>query len=147
MKINFSRIARLGLLAFALALAPAGHAQATTNTPLPVLPKRHVQLFHGKVTALDTNAMTVTVSLMTPANAESQAVSLVLNITAETKIVKNGQPATLSGLAAGDTVLGSYKKGTDGKLDAVILRAGVRHNTPLPGPNAGGGPAPAPVPN
>jgi hypothetical protein len=65
--------------------------------------------FHGTVTAVDTNAMTLTVEKRT------------FEITSETIIAKDGKPAVLADAAVGDSVRGSYKKNAEGKLEAVTL--------------------------
>jgi hypothetical protein len=93
--------------------APAASDQ-TTNTP-PVKPKKHAGLvFRGTASAVDTNAMTLTVETRTFA------------ITSETKITKNGEPAVLSDIAVGDKVGGAYKKTEDGKLEATTIRDGKK---------------------
>ena len=70
--------------------------------------------FHGKVTAVDTNAMTLTVGTLT------------LQVTSDTKITKDGKPAKLSDGVVGEPVRGSYKKTDDGKLNAVTVHFGVK---------------------
>jgi hypothetical protein len=76
---------------------------ATTATTVP---------FHGTITAVDTNAMTLTVEKRT------------FDITSETTITKDGKPAVLEDGAVGDKVRGAYKKNADGKLDAVTVHYG-----------------------
>jgi hypothetical protein len=107
----------LGLLAAAVIAAPApGRAQsaaATTNAPAAqtptARPKRTTVPFHGAITALDTNAMTLTIRQRT------------FDITSSTKITKAGKPAILGDLAVGDQIGGAFKKADDGKLSAVTV--------------------------
>ena len=42
-------------------------------------------------------------------------------VTSETKITKDGQPAVLSDIAVGDRVGGAYKKADDGKFSATTI--------------------------
>ena len=70
-------------------------------------------VFNGIVIAVNTNAMTL-VSKRT------------FDITSATKITKNGQPATLSGVAVGDKVGIAYKKAADGKLTAMTVNDGKK---------------------
>ncbi|MFZ1072891.1 MAG: DUF5666 domain-containing protein [Verrucomicrobiia bacterium] len=120
----------LGLFATAIIAAPLlSRAQdAGTNTPAtpaqtaPAKPKKHEGLvFHGTVGAVDAKAMTLTVGKRT------------FEVTSETKISKNGQPAILSEIAAGDKVGGAYKKTDDGKLCATTINDGKKPaETPKP---------------
>ena len=91
-------------------------ANSTTNAPAaPAKPKKHdSQSFRGTVSAIDTNAMTLTVE------------SRTFEVTSTTKITKNGQPAILSDIAVGDKVSGSYKKAEDGKLAASKITDGKK---------------------
>jgi hypothetical protein len=68
--------------------------------------------FHGTLTALDTNAMTLTVEKRT------------FNMTSETIVTKDGKPAVLADGVAGEPVRGAYKKSAGGKLDAVSIQFG-----------------------
>lgn len=68
--------------------------------------------FHGNLASVDTAASTITVG------------STTISITSETKITKNGKPATLADLTVGDKIGGSYKKSEDGKLNATTVRVG-----------------------
>ena len=107
-----------GLLAAALiALPTVSRAQdqtASTNAPASATTPAKKLPFHGKAAAVDTAAMTLTVG------------TLVINVTSETKITKNGKPATLDDIKVDDVVSGSYKKGDDGKLNASMIRDGIK---------------------
>jgi hypothetical protein len=84
----------------------------TTNAPVKKARKRDHSVFNGKLTEVDTNAMTFTVGKRT------------FEVTSETKIEKAGQPATLSDGTVGEPAGGTYKKTNDGKLDAISVRFG-----------------------
>jgi hypothetical protein len=112
----------LGLFATAIITAPVlSRAQdAGTNTAPPaqnepVKPKKHESsVFRGTVGAVDTKAMTLTVGKRT------------FDVTSETKLTKNGEPAVLSDIAVGDKVGGAYKKTDDGKLTATTINDGKK---------------------
>ena len=116
-------ILKISLFAAAIVAAPAmSYAQdAATNAPAaaadqtaPAKPKKQGLVFRGTVSAIDTNAMTLTVKARTFA------------ITSDTKITKDGQPATLGDGVVGEPVAGAYKKGEDGKLNAVTVHFGAK---------------------
>jgi hypothetical protein len=130
MKKTILKITALNLLATAMVALPATiRAQDTmsTNAPAavdqtfvqttnaPVIHRKHDVLpFHGKLSAVDTNAMKLTVGERT------------FEITSETKITKDGQPATLADGVVGEMAGGAYKKGADGKLSATSVRFGAK---------------------
>jgi Cu/Ag efflux protein CusF len=70
--------------------------------------------YNGKITAADAAAKTVTLS------GEK---ARVLHITSETRITKDGQPATFADAKVGEEVGGQYRE-VDGKLNAASLRIG-----------------------
>lgn len=111
-------IALYAIIAAALIAAPAG-IRAADNSSKPeaaeagaAKAKKHGLPFHGKAAAVDTAAMTVTVGHQ------------VINVTAETKITKDGKPATLSDITVGEKISGSYKKDDAGKLNASTIYIG-----------------------
>jgi hypothetical protein len=122
MKNTIKKIIALILFAAALFVTSASaRAQDAMSTNMPVAPdlttnapakhhKHDHSVFNGPVSAIDTNAMTLTVGQRTFA------------ITSETKIMKNGQPATLADGVVGEMVGGAFKKGEDGKLTATSIR-------------------------
>ena len=113
-------IALYAIAAAALIAVPALRAQdaASTNAPAATTPapKKHGVPFHGKVTAVDTAAMTVTIG------------SKTYNLTSETKILKEGKPATISDITVGETLRGSYKKVAD-KLNVTVIHIGEKKKT------------------
>jgi len=95
--------------------APAAPAAAPDQaTPAPAKPKKQGLVFRGTISTIDTNAMTLTVETRT------------FDITSDTKITKDGQPATLIDGVVGEPVSGAYKKGDDGKLNATTVRFGAK---------------------
>ena len=115
---QFIKSGFIGLIAIAVVGTPwALHAQAATNAPAAAkkTAKKSANQsipFHGKVKAIDNNAKTLSVGTET------------FQITSETKIIKMGQPATLSDGAVDEEVAGAYHKDAEGKLNAVSIRFG-----------------------
>ncbi len=114
------KITALSLFAAALMVAPATiHAQDATNAPATpdtsVKHKKHDTVpFHGKLIAVDKNAMTLKVGERT------------FEISSETKISKTSGPATLADGVVGEMVSGVYKKSKDGKLIATTVHFGPK---------------------
>jgi hypothetical protein len=94
--------------------APAEEMPAT-NAPAPAKPKklRATLVASGKVSEVNTNAMTLTVGKHT------------FDITSETHITKSGKPAILSDIVVDDKVGVSYKKAGD-KFNAVTINDGKK---------------------
>lgn len=114
--IKITKITCLTIIAAALAAAPAiSRAEDSTNAPAAQAPvkKAHGQPYHGKVAAVDANAMTFTVGKTT------------IGIASTTKITKDGKPAVFSDITVGEYVTGSYKKGDDGKVTASSVKIGA----------------------
>lgn len=124
MKKHIAKITALSLFAAAMVVVPvfANAQDANTNAPssssdqtTTPKPKMHgVIPFHGKLGAMDTNAMTLTVGNRT------------FQVTANTKIFNNGEPAALSDGVVGDPVRGADIKTEAGKLEAVNVHFGVK---------------------
>lgn len=109
-----SRITILSLLTALVALPMLVRAQ-DAGTNAPAKPKKHEGLvFRGTVSAIDAKAMTLTVEKRT------------FVVTAETKVTKDGQPATLTDGVVGEPVAGAYKKADDGKLTATTVHFGAK---------------------
>jgi hypothetical protein len=117
MRKNIARIAAASLFIATLAAAPLlSLAQDTTDkapvatdtTPAPKAKKKG-ETFTGSLTAVDTNAMTLTIS------------NLVLYVNADTVIKSGSRPAKLSDAVAGQPTRGTYEKGADGKLAALTV--------------------------
>lgn len=88
------------------------HKEAKTRKPPAVTP------FHGKLKAVDKIAKTISVG------------ELTIQITSETKILKEEKPAMLEDGVVGETVSGGYKKTADGKLDATKVTFGEKPGEP-----------------
>jgi hypothetical protein len=133
MKKHIVKLSMLTLCAAAILAVPAlSCAQDNTNAPAAAgqtptarkhnaMPSATLQ-FHGTLSAVDTNAMTLTVGKST------------FDMTSETIITKDGKPAVLADGVVGGQVRGAYKKNEDGRLDAVAVRfagsTGVRKKEP-----------------
>jgi hypothetical protein len=116
---NISKITILSLFAAALVAMPALSRAEVTNAPASgqtAQPKhkKNNPPFHGILKAVDTGAKTLTVGTLT------------LQITSDTKITKDGQPATLSDGVVGEPVSGAYTKTDDGKPNALIVHFGAK---------------------
>lgn len=112
------KIIVLSLVATVMVAAPAAlRAAESTNAPAGQEPaskhkrSEHATLpFHGKLTAINTKAMTITVGGRT------------FEVTSETKITKDNVPANLEDGVVGEMVGGAFKKTADGKLSATTIR-------------------------
>jgi hypothetical protein len=74
---------------------------------------RHIP-FHGKIGAVDKEAKTLKVGERT------------FHVTATTKIVKAGKPASFDDATVGEEVGGSYQSAEGGKLEVMSLRVGPK---------------------
>ena len=110
--------------------APPATAEipATTNAA-PAKPKkpRTTLVATGKVSEVDTNAMTLTIGKRT------------FDITSETRITKGGKPAILSDIVVDDKVGVAYKKAGD-KLNAVTINDAKKTEKPDGETNSVSGP-------
>ena len=79
--------------------------------------KPGVTPFHGKLKAVDKTAKTITIGETT------------IHITSETKIMKDGKPATLDEAVVGEVAGGAYRKSEDGKQNATTIRFGAKPET------------------
>ena len=119
MKKNISKITILSLFAAALVAMPVLSRAEGTNAPAAsgqtTQPKHQKNPpFHGNLKAVDASAKTITVGTLT------------LQITSDTKITKDGQPAVLSDGVVGEPVGGAYMKADDGKLNALVVHFGAK---------------------
>jgi hypothetical protein len=134
MKNNITKIALLGLLAAALIVVPSvtrAQETSTNGAPAATAPKKHGGGITGNVAAVDTAAMTITVG------------STTVVITSETKISKDGKPATLSDIAVGDHVNCSGKKDDAGKFNATKITDGKPMKKKKADESGAAAPAPA----
>ena len=119
MKDAVLQFSLLGLLVAAVAGTPIGLRAQATNAPLPGLIQINKNLFpfRGKLSAIDNKASTITLNNQT------------IQITPDTKISRQGKPASLAEGAEGDFVAGTFRKETDGKLKALDLNFAPKHPT------------------
>ena len=117
MKKQIAKTALFSLVAAALMAVPTVSRAEVKAKDMPASAvqaapaKRHLP-FHGKVSAVDAAASTITVGTQT------------FKITAETKITKEGKEAKLGDFAAGDNIAGAYKKDGDKLIALSIHDAG-----------------------
>ena len=74
--------------------------------------------FHGMISAVDQSAKTFTIA--------GKETSRVFKVTDRTTVTKDGNPATMSDIAANDQARGSYWKGEDGSLEAKTVKLGAK---------------------
>jgi hypothetical protein len=123
---SFLNAVSVGLVAGLIVLTASSTIAQTTNQP-PAKPNpsedhatpKHVKKsgagpFHGKLSALDKQAKTITVGKRT------------FQITSETKISKGAKPATLDEGVVGEPASGYVKPGADGKLIATKVNFGPK---------------------
>lgn len=120
MKKNTIKLTFLTLIAAGFLAAPViMHAQdSSTNstdstTQAPMKHAKRGLPFHGTVSEVDTNAMTLTVE------------SRTFKVTGKTKIMKDGEQASLSDFTIGDKVSGYYRTNDEGVLTASSIRIGA----------------------
>jgi hypothetical protein len=119
---NIAKITMLGLLTAMLIALPAlsragdaaGNMPGTSDQAPAAKSKKHGVPFHGKLAAVDAQAMTLTVGTM------------LIHVTADTKITKDGKPATLADGVVGEPVGGAYLKTDDGQLNATVVHIGAK---------------------
>jgi hypothetical protein len=119
---SISKLSLTGILAALILGVPvrvsAQAQEPALASPAPAVPTKPKAIpFKGKLTAVDKPAMTITVSKRT------------FSITSETKLFKDGKPATLADGVVGERVTGSYFKGDDGKLTAKSVYWGGKGGT------------------
>ena len=118
------KLSLLGLLAVAVAGTPiALRAQDAASTNHPAAKPRTVP-FHGKLKAVDSVAKTITIGMH------------AIQITSETKITKDGKPATLADGVVGENVSGHARRAANGKFEAISVNFGENAKAAAPAPNA-----------
>jgi len=98
-------------------------AEKASDAPKSEKKAKHTP-FRGKVTAVDKTAMTVTL-----AGKEKER---VFSITSQTRINKDGKPAVLDDVKAGEAVSGSYVEAEGGKMEVLTLNIGKKDAEPKP---------------
>ena len=113
------KLGAVSLLAAAMAGRPLPLLAQTTNQPAAekkavVAKKKSAHPFRGKLAEVDKVAKTIKLGKST------------YQITSETKITKDGKPATLEDGVVGEPVTGYAKPADDGKMAATTVRFGAK---------------------
>ena len=120
MKKTVIRLCLVGFLAAGITGTAVQLCAQETNQPVAEAkakaPRKRpdVTPFHGKLKAVDESAKTISVQ------------NLTIQITPETRMDKNGVPATLADGVAGEIVSGGYRKTAEGNLVATVVHLGPR---------------------
>src|SRR5258705_969169 len=113
-------VAILLVVLAASAAPPIVTAPTKPNQPGAEPPKSEKKArplpFHGNVASIDKSARTITMQ------GKKQR---LFHLTSDTKINKDRKPSSLTALAAGDYVGGSYREAADGSLELVTLNIGT----------------------
>lgn len=119
MKNQIAKLTWFGLVAAALAFTPCFSfgQDGTNSTPQTTAPKKHKATpFHGKVSEVDPAAQTFTVGTMT----------ITVTPTTKIKIAATGEPGAFTNITVGEIVSGTYKKTSDGVLNANTVHIGKK---------------------
>jgi hypothetical protein len=105
--------------------AQTDSSSASTNTPPPATPRPKSKRYIGKITSVDTDAPTITITLASGA-------SQTIHITSKTRIRKDHQPATLADVAVGSKVFGAEHQDESKNWVATTLNIGEPRTTAAP---------------
>ena len=119
---KLGKITLMTLLAAAVLGVPTG-VSAQTNAPEgPKITKSKPLPFAGKLGTVDKVAKVAkTITL-----DEKTKPGRTFEVNSETRIMKDGKPATLDDGVVGERVRGSYTKSADGKLEAHTISFGAK---------------------
>jgi hypothetical protein len=121
-KTTFMRaISAILVLAFFIQSSFAAEKQAKTPPTSAQQAKPKFRPFHGTIKSFDKAAKTVTLN-----GAKAQTFAVI----AETKINKDGKPATVEALVAGETLGGRARQAPDGRWEALTLNVGKKPANP-----------------
>jgi hypothetical protein len=112
-------------MAASTARAQADSSATSTNTPPAAKPKPKAPRFNGKITSVDSDAKTITITM---ANGTTH----VLHITSDTKFKKDGEPAVMADATVGQKIRGAYKKDDSGDWVARTVDIGEPKPRTLP---------------
>ncbi len=126
------RLVAISLLAAAILKTPvslmgaekekAGAADAAAKADPAAIEKKQTRFpFRGKLAAVDKKEMTISI--------EGKEKKRIVHITSQTRISKEGKPATLDEAAVGEDVAGLVSRTADGKEEAISLRIGAKPDT------------------
>jgi hypothetical protein len=96
----------------------APEASASPTASATASPSARPIPFHGMIASVDQTAKTFTIT--------GKETSRVFKITDKTKIMKDGNPATMSDLAEKEEARGQYWKNADGSLEAKTVKLGAK---------------------
>ena len=135
-------IAALGFCApLSLSASPKTSASATASTSPSASATASVSAkpnrFHGMISAVDQSAKTFTIA--------GKDATRVFKVTDQTKIMKDGNPATMSDIVEKEEVRGRYWKAADGSLEAKTVRLGAKSEKKKEAKN--GSPSPSASPS
>ena len=121
------KLFRLSLLVALIAGVPptvrAAEGYKDKSTQAPKSENRAKQLpFRGKVSAVDKTAKTITLA--------GKEKGRTFQITSGTKITKDGKPAVLDDVTAGESVGGRAKENAAGKWEILTLNIGKPEKAP-----------------
>jgi hypothetical protein len=122
MRKNIILITTSALFVAAMAAAPSSSiaqdasakAPAASDSGATAETKKKGETFLGNLSAVDTSAMTLTVS------------NLTLHVTDATVIKTGSKPAKLSEAVVGQLTRGTYKTNADGKLEALTVHLNTK---------------------
>jgi hypothetical protein len=128
---TFGKITLATILAAMVAGVPLRvSADDKATNSVAATAKSKATRFNGKLAAVDSTAKTITIENKTKEKR-------TFEITADTKIMKDGKPATLSDGVVGEEVYGTCATGADGKMAAKTIRFGKpaeKGTAPAPAP-------------
>jgi hypothetical protein len=129
MKNTTLKLTTITILAAAIFGVTAIARAAGADTAAPAAKgKSSGDKFYGPITAVDTNAMSFTVSDQV----------YTVNSKTEITLAKDGSKAALADAAVGEPARGSYTKGSDGKLVVTKVRFGKKTSATGAGGKTGG---------
>jgi len=106
-------------------------ASTSSSTAMAVPGSVKAIPYHGMIASVDQTTKTFSIA--------GKKAPRVFKITDRTKIVKDGNPGTMSDLVEKQEVRGSYWKGADGSLEAKTVKlgtkAGKKDTTTSPAPS------------
>jgi hypothetical protein len=116
--------------------ADSGPEKASTTTPTDKVirergnspssgAKRETYPFRGKVASFDAASQAL--------KLEGKTTQRVVLLTAQTRLMKQGQPALLDDLKPGEEVGGTLRKSSEGREEALLIRIGPKSDAPSTG--------------
>jgi hypothetical protein len=116
---KLAKISLMTLVTAALLGLPAVVSAQTNTSTNSTIAKSKPLPFIGRLGSVDKTAMTFTLD-------EKTKPGRTFEVTSETRIMKEGKPATLADGVVGYPVRGSYTKTADGKLEAHTVSFGAK---------------------